>query len=96
MTALWAGPDSVQGFPRPSNFLRTHFRQESTLRYLFLFGHPVMQADSFKKTLILGKNSEAGEEGDEKAEDEVSWIGITDLIEHEFEQTLEIVKDKEA
>ena len=55
------------------------------------FGHLMQRADSLEKTLMLGKIE--GKKG--ATEDEiVGWYH--QLNGHEFEQTWEMVKDKEA
>ena len=55
------------------------------------FGHMMQRADSLEKTLILGKiESREGVTEDEL----VGWHHW--LNGHEFEQTWEIVKDREA
>ena len=56
------------------------------------FGHLMQRADSFEKTLMLGK-IEGGRRGMTKDE-MVGWHH--QLNGHEFESTLELVMDREA
>ena len=49
------------------------------------FGHLIQRADSFEKTLMLGKI----EGGRRRGRQMMSWLdGITNLMGHEFEQAL--------
>ena len=56
-------------------------------------GHLMQRADSLEKTLMLGKT----EVRRRKRQQRMKMVGWHHrLNRHEFEQTLEIVKDKEA
>ena len=56
------------------------------------FGHLMQRADSFEKTLMLGKI----EGRRRRAQQRMRWLdGITDVI-HEFEQASRVGMDREA
>ena len=57
------------------------------------FGYLMRRADSFEKTLMLGK-IEGGKEGDKR----MRWLlnGITDLVDMSLSQLRELVTDREA
>ena len=59
---------------------------------LYSFGHLRQRSDSFEKTLMLAK-IEGGRRGDDRGE-VVGWHYR--LSGHEFGQTLEVVKNREA
>ena len=62
-------------------------------RKLQYFGHLMPRADSFEKTLILGKIEDRRRRGRQR----MRWLdGITDLMDMSVSKAQEIVKDREA
>ena len=57
------------------------------------FGHLMRRADSFEKTLMLGKIEDRRRRGQQR----MRWLdGITDSMEMSFSKFWEMVKDRES